>query len=204
MVFEPLGEPLWMLKNRFRGAVLPPDVLRTIIRMVISGLHYLHTQASIIHTGRFLWSCNCFVLTQLITDLKSDNILMALRDQSVLDTVAREELQDPLPQKNCDDRTIYLSRNDFGFQPDNIGRPVLMDFGLSACGKTIHNHPIQPQGFRAPEVIIGSGWDYSVDIWNLGALVMLIEFSCYHSELTFRPDVGTAMWYGSFRLCHLI
>lgn len=59
MVFEPLGEPLRMLKNRFQGAVLPPDVLRTIIRMVVSGLHYLHTQSCIIHTGRFNRSCTC-------------------------------------------------------------------------------------------------------------------------------------------------
>lgn len=179
MVFEPLGEPLWMLKNRFQGAALPPDVLRTVMRMVLSGLRYLHTQAHIIHTGRFNQSSDCYVLTQVMADLKSDNILMALRDQSVLDTVARDELEDPLPQKKCEDRTIYLSRNDFGFQADNIGRPVIMDFGLSVCGKALHNHTIQPQGFRAPEVIIGSGWDYSVDIWNLGALVMLIEFSCY-------------------------
>lgn len=114
-----------------------------------------------------------------MADLKSDNILMALRDQSVLDTVARDELEDPLPQKKSKDRTIYPPRNYFGFQPDNIGRPVIMDFGLSVCGgKTRHNHTIQPQGFRAPEVIIGSGWGCSVDIWNLGALVMLNEFSC--------------------------
>lgn len=111
-----------------------------------------------------------------MADLKSDNILMALRDQSVLDTVARDELEKPLPQKTCKDRTIYLSRNDFGFQADNIGRPVIMDFGLSVEGTNLHNLTIQPQGFRAPEVIIGSGWDYSVDIWNLGALVMLNEF----------------------------
>lgn len=34
-----------------------------------------------------------------MADLKSDNILMALRDQSVLDRVAWDELEDPLPQR---------------------------------------------------------------------------------------------------------
>lgn len=53
MVFDPLYEPLWMLKERFHGNVLPPNVLRTIIRMVIMGLDYLHTQSHIIHTGLF-------------------------------------------------------------------------------------------------------------------------------------------------------
>lgn len=30
---------------------------------------------------------------------------------------------------------------------------------------------IQPVALRAPEVIIGCGWDHSADIWNLGCLV---------------------------------
>lgn len=53
MVFDALGEPLWMPKERFRWGVLPPDVLKPITRMVTKGLHYLHTQSHIIHTGRF-------------------------------------------------------------------------------------------------------------------------------------------------------
>lgn len=53
MVFDPLYEPLWMLKERFCGGILPPDVLRPIIRMVMDGLRYLHTQSHIIHTGQF-------------------------------------------------------------------------------------------------------------------------------------------------------
>ncbi|KAJ5545174.1 kinase domain protein [Penicillium sp. DV-2018c] len=155
MVFEPLYQPLWMLKERFQGGVLPPDVLRMVIRMIIMGLHYLHTQCHVIHT-----------------DLKSDNILMALGDYSILDAVVRNEIENPLPRKIINDRTIYLSRNDFGFHVKGLGRPVITDFGLSVFGdEAPHNHPIQPNGFRAPEVIIGASWDYSVDIWNLGALI---------------------------------
>ncbi|KAJ5362387.1 kinase domain protein [Penicillium brevicompactum] len=37
---------------RFQGSVLPPDVLRAVIRMVMMGLHYLHTQCHVIHTGQ--------------------------------------------------------------------------------------------------------------------------------------------------------
>lgn len=39
MVFEPLGEPLWMLKHRFRGATLPPDVLRKVMLQLRSIRH---------------------------------------------------------------------------------------------------------------------------------------------------------------------
>src|SRR5947209_545666 len=42
MVFDPLREPLWLLKRRFQGDVLPSDVLRLIVRMVLEGLDYLH------------------------------------------------------------------------------------------------------------------------------------------------------------------
>ncbi|KAJ5584222.1 uncharacterized protein N7459_004022 [Penicillium hispanicum] len=55
---------------------------------------------------------------------------------------------------------------------ENLGRPVITDFGLSVFGDGgPHNHPIQPNSFRAPEVVIGAKWDYSVDVWNLGALI---------------------------------
>lgn len=123
---------------------------------------------------------------------------MALRDHSVLDAVVRDEIEGPLPQKISDDRTIYLSHNNFGFQANSLGRPVITDFGLSVCGdKASHNHSIQPNGFRAPEVLIGASWDYSVDIWNLGALVRL--FGIHPLDiLTIYLDLGTALWDRSF------
>lgn len=103
---------------------------------------------------------------------------MALRNQSVLSDIAQDEIENPLPQKHSGDRTIYLSRNDFGLDADNLGRPVITDFGLSVDGsKSPYKHTIQPNGFRAPEVIFGAGWDYSADIWNLGALVKSNECS---------------------------
>lgn len=66
---------------------------------------------------------------------------MALRDHSILDTVIRDEIEDPLPQKISEERTIYLSRSNFGFQVNSVGRPVIMDFGLSVYGdKGLYNH----------------------------------------------------------------
>ncbi|RAL06511.1 putative protein kinase [Aspergillus homomorphus CBS 101889] len=155
MVFDTLCEPLWMLRRRFDGNVLPLDVMKPIARMLIEGLCYLHSQCHIVHT-----------------DLKSDNILMSLRDPSVLENVTWDEVYEPLPQKHLDDRIIYLSRNYFGLEVGNLGRPVITDFGLAVDGSRIHNHVIQPDEYRAPEVIIGAGWDYSVDIWNLGVLII--------------------------------
>ncbi|PYI02908.1 kinase domain protein [Aspergillus sclerotiicarbonarius CBS 121057] len=155
MVFDPLCEPLWMLRQRFHENVLPLDVMKPVARMILEGLCYLHSQCHIIHT-----------------DLKPDNILMSLRDPSVLDKVAEDEMNEPLPQKHLEDRTIYLSRNQFGLEVGELGRPVITDFGLAVTGSQIHHHLIQPDDYRAPEVIIGAGWSYSVDIWNLGVLIL--------------------------------
>jgi serine/threonine protein kinase len=157
-------------------------VLKLIAKMVLEGLEYLHSECHIIHTGKgFLISpehCGSCILLGLhglteAQDLKSDNILVGLRDQSVLETLVREEFEHPLPQKMLGDRTIYLSRNDLGSQTKGIGRPVITDFGLAVRGDVPHpyHHTIQPDDYRAPEVILAAGWSYSTDIWNFGILV---------------------------------
>jgi len=128
---------------------------------------------------------------------------MSLRSQSILETVAREEREAPLPQKIFGDRTTFLSRNNFGFQPDNLGRPVITDFGLSVHGDTLHDHGIQPSSYRAPEVLLGGEWDYSADIWNLGALVRCIE-SIDSQKLTSSLDLGIIMWKRPFRRSDII
>lgn len=51
LVFDPLCEPLWMLKHRFERKTIPLDVLKPITRAIIEGLHYLHQECQVIHTG---------------------------------------------------------------------------------------------------------------------------------------------------------
>ena len=48
--------------------------------------------------------------------------------------------------------------------------PVLCDFGEARIGQT-HNGLIQPELYRAPEVLFNMEWNYSVDIWNVAVLV---------------------------------
>jgi serine/threonine-protein kinase SRPK3 len=106
-----------------------------------------------------------------MTDLKPDNIMVRLEDKSILERDAHDEFDNPLPQKKCADRTIYLSRNNYG-QPTSItGIISIVDFGLSVTGDGPHNGCIQAEPYRAPEVILDAGWTYSSDIWNLGVMV---------------------------------
>lgn len=104
-------------------------------------------------------------------DLKPDNIMVRLEDASILHKDAQDEFLQPLPQKQYPDRTIYLSRNNYG-QPSSVpGLIAITDFGDAVQGHEPHYGCIQAEPYRAPEVILDAGWSYGADIWSLGAMV---------------------------------
>ncbi|KAJ5799272.1 uncharacterized protein N7518_001340 [Penicillium psychrosexuale] len=94
--------------------------------------------------------CCLLVIFIISADLKVENILVGIEDPSVLQDFARAQSSNPMARKTKDGHHVYLSHNDFGEQ---------------------RSHPIQPDEYRAPEVILGAGWTYSADIWNLGLLM---------------------------------
>jgi serine/threonine-protein kinase SRPK3 len=102
-----------------------------------------------------------------------------LENSSILEKSALHEFENPLPQKVLDDRTIYLSRNQYG-PPEKISKVLgiitITDFGFAVEGHGPHYGPIQAGPFRAPEVILDAGWSYSTDIWNLGVMVWILDY----------------------------
>ncbi|UKZ83811.1 hypothetical protein TrVFT333_011624 [Trichoderma virens FT-333] len=73
-----------------------------------------------------------------------------------------------------DGRVIYLSQEDFDPLRGSRLLPKLADFNLSfpgLNGDLDHLSAIQSHRFRAPEVLLGCPWSYSVDIWSLGLLM---------------------------------
>lgn len=103
-----------------------------------------------------------------------DNILVGFEDPSVVQDFAQAQSFNPMPRKITNGRTVYLSHNDFGEPRSYYILPKITDFGLAHHQKApsvLNRHPIQPDEYRAPEVILGAGWTYSADIWNLGLLV---------------------------------
>ena len=103
------------------------------------------------------------------------NVLINLESESVLEDFVQQQRQVPLPQHVTDDGHItYLSQSSFGPLRDYFILPEIADLDLAQSGKGPNRiHPIQPHRYRAPEVILGTGWSYSPDIWNLGVLVCL-------------------------------
>lgn len=100
--------------------------------------------------------------------------MLSLEDNRMLADFANEEIKQPSPRKKIDDlRTIYQSRQ---FRRPSKGKsfglPILCDFGEARIGKTHESGPfVQPNIYRAPEIIFEMGWGSAADIWNLGALV---------------------------------
>lgn len=106
---------------------------------------------------------------KILSDIKADNIMFGIADDSVFSKFVEEELQTPCPRKELDGRTIYVSRE--LKMPREWGAPVLCDFGSAMLGDRDHFGDIQPNIYRAPEVILEAPWTFSVDIWNVGCMV---------------------------------
>jgi hypothetical protein len=98
--------------------------------------------------------------------------MLTIDDESILSDFERAEVEDPSPQKAIDDdvRTIYGSRK-LGLPKNALwGQPVLCDFGEARIGE-FHKGLIQPELYRAPEVLFDMKWSSSAEIWNVAVLV---------------------------------
>lgn len=152
LVHPPLWESVLTFLHRNPVRRLPLPVLAFVLYRLFLALDFLHTECRIIHA-----------------DIKADNIMLGIDDDSVFDDFEQGELQNPCPRKEVDGRTIYVSRK--LRMPKEWGAPVLCDFGSAMPGDVEHLEDIQPDIYRAPEVILEAPWTYSVDTWNVGCMV---------------------------------
>ncbi|RDW64490.1 uncharacterized protein DSM5745_09901 [Aspergillus mulundensis] len=150
LVHPPLGISLHQLTSLLPRGVMSSAIVRTTIRNVLAALDFLHTEAGVIHT-----------------DLQPNNILLGIKDESILSNIEQAEFETPMPRKTYNDRTIYLSRP----LPISYGTPVLCDLGEARVGTDKQQGDIMPDLYRAPEVILKMSWDYKVDIWNVGMVI---------------------------------
>ncbi|KAG6024346.1 hypothetical protein E4U19_003845 [Claviceps sp. Clav32 group G5] len=153
LVHPPLWDSLYGVRHRNPVRRFPEQIMALVLARLFQALDLLHQECHIAHT-----------------DIQEGNLLFSA-DKSVLSAFEQEELDNPSPRKELDGKVVYQSR-ELG-QGDNISRLVLSDFGSSMRldDGIEHMEDIQPDVYRAPEVILQIPWTYSVDIWNAGCLI---------------------------------
>lgn len=99
--------------------------------------------------------------------------MLTVGDESILRDFERTEIENPSPMKAIDNVRVIYGSHRLGLPKDSLwGQPVLCDFGEARIGGS-HKGIIQPEVYRAPEVLFDMGWDSSVDIWNVAVLVSI-------------------------------
>lgn len=89
--------------------------------------------------------------------------MFGIADDSVFRDFEEIELQNPCARNlsKINVRTIYTSRH--LRMPNKLDSPILCDFGSAVLGDEEHSDDIQPDIYRAPEVILQAPWTYSVE-----------------------------------------
>ncbi|GLA86230.1 hypothetical protein AtubIFM56815_010486 [Aspergillus tubingensis] len=111
------------------------------------------------------------LVRQMIEYIQAKNIIIAAKDESVFREWDDGETTEPSPRKVDNEYIVYRSRpfrRKKGWS--GLGMPLLTDFGEARLGE-VHEGLIQPDIYRAPEVILGMSWTAKVDRWNVGVLI---------------------------------
>lgn len=106
--------------------------------------------------------------------------MVSFEDPAVVDDFMNSYFNQPMEHKiDIVGRPVYQCRNDFGPLRKVNNIPKIVDFGMSLRLDAEDDwgiYPIQPNHYRAPEIILGCPWRMSSDIWNLGVLVRVFNF----------------------------
>ncbi|KAI1999914.1 hypothetical protein LOZ67_003319 [Ophidiomyces ophidiicola] len=130
LVHPPLWESVLTFLRRNPIHRLPVPVMAAVLQYLFLALDYLHSECKIIHG-----------------DIKSDNIMLGIADDSVFTRFEASGLQTPCARKELDGdddgRIIYESRQ--LAMPKDFAPPVLCDFGSAMPGDVDeHLEDIQP------------------------------------------------------------
>lgn len=138
-----------------------------------------------------------FLLTSS-SDIQAKNIIIGYNDSSIFEEWAKAETETPSARKVTQGQTIYETRP--FKRPKGSGQwglPILSDFGEARIGR-VHKGLIQPDLYRAPEVVLDMSWDEKVDIWSVGVMVAPPYLFPQPQKLLTRSDMGSVRRPPSF------
>jgi serine/threonine protein kinase len=150
------------------------------MKNLLEALDFLHTEANVTHCG--MRSDMIYWMSILIThvDLKLSNIMFGVEDESVFEAYEEVEMSNPSRSKTISQvRKLYTSRPFRKPQNYGYGPPILCDFGEARIGADHAHVDIQPEIYKAPEILMETGWNHSADIWNAACLVRSPSLVCW-------------------------
>lgn len=133
------------------------DLLGMSIYDFLKSNHYIAFPARHVHSfARQIFSSVAYLhdLGLVHTDLKPENILL------------RHSTAQPAPLRNHPKYTTTQVLTDTHIH--------LIDFGSAIFDNEYHNTVVSTRHYRAPEIILGTGWSFSCDVWSIGCI--LVEF----------------------------
>jgi len=98
--------------------------------------------------------------------------MLTVEDKDILEQFEEAENEYPCPRKKINnERTIYASRDLPPPQNHVWGHPILCDLGEARIGSILPHKEIQPEVYKAPEILMQTGWGHSIDIWNTACMI---------------------------------
>lgn len=184
------------LRMRSRDRRFSESLFKETLLCILQALDFLHREGNVVHTGMSPATADrreyLLEMTDGVTDIKATNIMLRIDDESILEDFEKAEQQSPSPEKVVGkNRTIYTSRRLRLPHDDLWGQPVLCDLGQARIGRA-HTGLIQPEIYRAPEVLFDMGWGHSADIWNFPQAWDIFEgrplFSALDEDQEYSPS----------------
>ncbi|KAE8162112.1 kinase domain protein [Aspergillus tamarii] len=142
LVHPPMHLSTNALRMIARSCKSSEPLLKQTLICLLQDLDFLHSEANIVHT-----------------DTKASNIMLSIEDEMILTQLVVDN-----------NHIIYTSRKLSLLRNDLWGQPVLCDLGEARIGNSYKGN-IQPDIYKAPEVLFDMPWSFSADIWNVGVMI---------------------------------
>lgn len=206
LTFEVLSKSLLSLIKQFNYRGVPVKFIKVIARQILEGLVYSHENCKIIHTD--LKPEN--ILFTLHKNEKKT--LQAMSIEAAAEMDKRQHIQNERREARHRERSASAGSETNGddsgndsessgsldlggagtdYQPSPelafaSGRIKIVDYG-NACWEHKHfTDDIQTRQYRAPEVILGAGYNQRADIWSLACLI----FELATGDFLYDPHSG--------------
>jgi serine/threonine-protein kinase SRPK3 len=106
LLYQPLGWSFAAFLDLLPDRRFPKDLVQQSTQLLLGALDYLH-KCGVIHTGKPL-GVYSLLDAKCTPDISPYNVLMRIKDESILPKFAQKEIEQPSARMVRPDRTIYI------------------------------------------------------------------------------------------------